>query len=106
MDAAFAAWCPRSDSNQHTLRYSILSRARLPIPPQGRPETFADNNRKSSPVNRRLDGMRTGPIGQQKSPLFKGLLFKSVAARNPKNLTPVRRASDRVAYRTGVEDQN
>jgi hypothetical protein len=28
-------WCPRSDSNRHFLRNSILSRARLPIPPQG-----------------------------------------------------------------------
>ncbi len=28
-------WCPRSDSNRHSLRNSILSRARLPIPPQG-----------------------------------------------------------------------
>ena len=30
-----SAWCPRSDSNRHTLRYRILSPARLPIPPQG-----------------------------------------------------------------------
>ena len=29
-------WCPWPGSNQHSLRNSILSRARLPIPPQGR----------------------------------------------------------------------
>ena len=26
-------WCERGDSNPHTLRYQILSLARLPIPP-------------------------------------------------------------------------
>ncbi len=31
-------WCPWPDSNWHFFRNSILSRARLPIPPQGRPE--------------------------------------------------------------------
>jgi hypothetical protein len=30
-------WCPWPESNQHSLRNSILSRARLPIPPQGHP---------------------------------------------------------------------
>lgn len=30
-------WCPWPESNQHSLRNSILSRARLPIPPQGLP---------------------------------------------------------------------
>src|SRR3954447_13167850 len=28
-------WCPWPESNRHSLRNSILSRARLPIPPQG-----------------------------------------------------------------------
>jgi hypothetical protein len=32
-------WCPWPESNQHSLRNSILSRARLPIPPQGRSDT-------------------------------------------------------------------
>ena len=34
-----AAWCPWPESNQHSLRNSILSRARLPIPPQGHSPT-------------------------------------------------------------------
>ncbi len=29
----FPLWCRRRESNPHTLRYTILSRARLPIPP-------------------------------------------------------------------------
>src|SRR5256885_7046995 len=33
------AWCPWPESNQHSLRNSILSRARLPVPPQGPPDT-------------------------------------------------------------------
>jgi hypothetical protein len=31
-------WCPWPESNQHSLRNSILSRARLPVPPQGPPQ--------------------------------------------------------------------
>jgi hypothetical protein len=31
----FSFWCPWPESNQHSLRNSILSRARLPVPPQG-----------------------------------------------------------------------
>ena len=51
-------WCPWPGSNQHSLRNSILSRARLPIPPQGRrgpePGTVAARyNAASPPVNPR-----------------------------------------------------
>jgi hypothetical protein len=31
-----SAWCPRRDSNPHTLRHMDLNHARLPIPPRGR----------------------------------------------------------------------
>jgi hypothetical protein len=31
----FAEWCPWRESNPHSLRNTILSRARLPVPPHG-----------------------------------------------------------------------
>ncbi len=50
-------WCPWPGSNQHSLRNSILSRARLPIPPQGhrgpKPRSGADHSVQLRPVNRR-----------------------------------------------------
>jgi site-specific DNA recombinase len=39
-------WCPQPESNQHTLRYLILSQARLPVPPWGHLHermSFAEN---------------------------------------------------------------
>ena len=38
-------WCPWPESNQHSLRNSILSSARLPIPPQGLVATSAARRR-------------------------------------------------------------
>src|SRR5690606_35019276 len=32
-------WCPGKESNLHTLRYTDLNRARLPIPPPGHCES-------------------------------------------------------------------
>jgi len=47
------AWCPWPESNQHSLRNSILSRARLPIPPQGPPRGRApDMAYRAGAVNR------------------------------------------------------
>src|SRR5258708_9084823 len=43
----FSAWCPWPESNQHSLRNSILSRARLPVPPQGPPDTGQGGRRRS-----------------------------------------------------------
>ena len=34
-------WCPRRDSNPHTLRHMDLNHARLPIPPRGHCYCFA-----------------------------------------------------------------
>src|SRR5262249_16822561 len=31
----FGEWCPWGESNPHSLRNTILSRARLPVPPHG-----------------------------------------------------------------------
>src|SRR5581483_9077015 len=33
-------WCGRSESNRHTLRYQILSLARLPVPPRPHESRF------------------------------------------------------------------
>lgn len=44
-------WCPWPGSNQHSLRNSILSRARLPIPPQGPLFGRADYSDRQGVVN-------------------------------------------------------
>jgi hypothetical protein len=43
-------WCPWPESNQHSLRNSILSRARLPIPPQGLFATPAEKREVAKPA--------------------------------------------------------
>ena len=47
-------WCPWPESNQHSLRNSILSRARLPVPPQGP----APSGRRGDIERRRARGQR------------------------------------------------
>ena len=46
----FLSWCPRRDSNPHTLRHMDLNHARLPIPPRGlkEGEIIADKSPKST----------------------------------------------------------
>ena len=55
-------WCPWPGSNQHSLRNSILSRARLPVPPQGprlgvTPCGGADHSQGRLRVNRQNRGL-------------------------------------------------
>jgi hypothetical protein len=49
-EADTVPWCPWPESNQHSLRNSILSRARLPIPPQGLFATLAGTGEVAKPA--------------------------------------------------------
>lgn len=57
------SWCPWPESNQHSLRNSILSRARLPVPPQG-PSTGTGQKR---PPQRSGRTIITGPPGSTRA---------------------------------------
>jgi hypothetical protein len=50
-------WCPWPESNQHSLRNSILSRARLPVPPQG-----PFGHKPKGPVARSRRNIAAGPF--------------------------------------------
>jgi hypothetical protein len=66
------AWCPWPESNQHSLRNSILSRARLPIPPQGLSDVGhkasvakpAEYSGRALPVNPGVAGRAEASDGQ------------------------------------------
>ena len=61
-------WCPRRDSNPHTLRHMDLNHARLPIPPRGlkEGEIIAELPRKST-----RHCQRANECDSAKSQLFK-----------------------------------
>ena len=63
-------WCPRSDSNRHFLRNSILSRARLPIPPQGHVQAPLARNDGTTGKHVRSRFIESGGManGPQKAP--------------------------------------
>jgi hypothetical protein len=71
-----AKWCPWPESNQHSLRNSILSRARLPIPPQGLSDIGrkadaakpAEYSGRALPVNPRVARSGRG-VGSQNTPV-------------------------------------
>ena len=54
-------WCPWPESNQHSLRNSILSRARLPIPPQGLFAASAERREVAKPAEYSGQGMGVNP---------------------------------------------
>lgn len=89
-------WCPWPESNQHSLRNSILSRARLPIPPQGpghaTEEVPCGRSKRYSgtgpPVNRsprprRPGGDAAAPFARRPMGLKVRLLFLSPEAGRP-----------------------
>src|SRR5690554_5357115 len=74
-------WCPWPGSNQHSLRNSILSRARLPIPPQGHVRTGRSTRAGRHPSSDRVQlniGSRPTVAGSAVS-LYEGLPKSKVA---------------------------
>lgn len=65
-------WCPWPESNQHSLRNSILSRARLPIPPQGLSDISPQGEEVAKPAEYSGQGVPVNPRVLGKNSTLKG----------------------------------
>lgn len=74
----FSAWCPWPESNQHSLRNSILSRARLPVPPQGHSRWSRPKRGRGREARRTITG---GPSRSTRADVIVPRLDSGIFAR-------------------------